>query len=89
MLWDMDGGLLPLLKAGGARQQAALDVLESALRLGSPMCIYSALHGLGHGAYYQRGLCQGAVDRFLIERGAALSPFLARYAQAARAGGVQ
>ncbi len=89
MLFDMDGGLLPLLCAGGAAGDAARGVVEHALGLDAPLCWYGALHALGH-AHHHGGasFAPPMIDRFLAARGATLSPFFRRYAAAARAGDV-
>jgi hypothetical protein len=87
MLWDMDGGLQPPSGRDERLDGPKLATLDYALRLESPACWYSALHGLGHAGGASRA--RALIDAFVRHGGAALNPFLRAYAERARDGVVQ
>lgn len=93
MLWDAS----PLGYWRGAgpkdpRVASLLDVLAAALRSPNPVCIRSALHGLGHLEGAAAEPRRRIVEDFLAERRLglepSLDPSLARYAVAAARGAI-
>jgi hypothetical protein len=68
--------------------EACLAVMRDTLKLASPACQESALHGLGHWARAYPEFTAATIDAYLAAN-PQLRPELSRYAQAARFGCIQ
>lgn len=75
-------------KITGDRMTTALETLDRVLSLSNIACQESALHGLGHIAYYKPALAKPIVEKFL-RRAKSAPPKLRRYAELAAVGHVQ
>ena len=86
MWWDVFP-FAPVFEGPDFREieKAALGVMEKSLKLESPACQESALHGLGHWLKADPGRVEAIIDRFLKEN-PELRPELAAYARGARSG---
>jgi hypothetical protein len=69
------------------RLRAVVAVLDHVLAIPHIACQESAIHGLGHIAYFDRSLTDSTIRRFMSRRG--LYEKLRRYAAAAAVGAVQ
>ncbi|MEZ5830115.1 MAG: hypothetical protein R3D05_02950 [Dongiaceae bacterium] len=89
MWWDiMPIGAVAAPPRPDPIHEACLAMMRDTLRLPSPACQESALHGLGHWARAYPEFTADAIDAYLAAN-RKLRPELVRYAQAARGGCIQ